>query len=808
MAVDRDGPKAFILAPDGEFSSLNIENDQVWSLNLDATDIYPFYLQTTYHLQAKSMRLFPNIIVDHHRLTQPEDFIMPPTVTSYTPGTIQIEYRSPHPLAIQFTGFLLEAEVLVGSIGIENTGSEPMSLDCEIGALLVPMGKGSPTHPHKIGNNHIITGQTDGICPVLMMSSGPTGTSNPYPALCVSLKIDPGQSEMLHWVLVSKKSQEISLETAREYLSSTWQKASQSQIKAHDRNRIYIKTGEPDWDSTFLLAQVNALTHLVGPDWDENQPAFIRTRLPDNPIGVRPEDEPLDDLTLLDVLHLAQVILPPYTEHLTHLVERFSVRVDEDGCLPSYFHRGLNGLPINECPLLANLCLILFEINQDYEFLRRVFPHLQRFFTLGWLKDQDPIDGTLPHWESPEQLQLDMGLFNFDIWEVTGKGLDIRTAESPALAAMLHREASALQKIADILGNRSARHLYNKIAKALNEKIISLWDEEPKVFTYRDRQSNLSPERELYYPGLIKPKIYINKTFNHPQRLHVHLITNDENTRACVVDITGRNQAGETIVEQHRSPGLHWILGHAHITTQNLFSTLDEVTFEGFNTDDRFLIETADYSQADISCLLPIWTGHINKEILSALIENQLDLSAPDFSSGIPEALRRPLPTPDLAKQSAERPARSAELRIPEGLVQQVNILWNTLIIDGLVREGFTENAVKIFTNLMSAIIHGLKDYNGFYSAHEVVSGYPKGQPNAIPGLAPVGLFLKIVGIKLLSPNQVVIWDSNPFPWPIEVRWQGLWVRREGEQTHIIFPDGTQYQSQATKPLVVKSAQG
>lgn len=804
IAVDQDGPSAFILVPDGEFSSHNTENNHVWSLNLDATNIYPFYLKTSYHLHAKSMRLFPNIVVDHHRLTQPEDFIQQPTVTSYSPATIQIEYRSTHQLAIKFTCFLPEADVLVGSIKLENAGSNSISLDSKIGALLVPMGKGSPIHPLKIGDHQILTGQTDGICPILIMSSGPTGISDPYPALRLPLNIDPGQSEILCWSLVSKKSQKESYETACEYISSTWQKAFQTQIKAHDRKRIHIKTGEPDWDSTFSLAQVNALTHLVAIGGKEKNPVFVRTRLPDNAIGIRPEDKPLENLTLLDVLHLTQVILPSHTDLLTHLVERFSGRVDEHGFLPSCIHRGLTGKPINECPLLAYLCLMLFEINHDHEFLRRVFPHLQRFFSHGWMKDENSLDSTLPHWESPEQLQLDTGLFNFDIWEETGKGLDIRTVESPALAAMLHQEVSALHKIADILGNRSARQTYNKIAKALNEKMISLWDEEQKVFTYRDRQSHLSPERELYYPGLIKPKIDINKTFIHPQRLLIHLMTNEELTRSCVVKIIGRNKSGETIVEQHQSPGLRWVLEHAHITTQNLFSTLDEVEFEGFYPEDRFLIETADYSQPDISCLLPIWTGRVNNNVLSALIENQFDFSAPEFSSGIPETWR----LPGLPEQPSEGLAGSAKLRIPEGLVQQVNILWNTLIIEGLVREGLTETAVTIFTNMMSAILHGLKDYNGFYSAHEVESGLPIGLANAITGLAPVGLFLKIAGIKLLSPNRVAIWGSNPFPWPVEVRWQGLWLRREDEQTHIIFPDGTQYHSQATKPLVVKSTQG
>jgi len=106
MAINNQGPKAFILALDGEFSSFDSENDQVWSLNLETADIYPFSLQTTYHLQAKSMRLFPNIIVNNQRLTQKEDFTLPPTVTSYTPGTIQVKYCCEKQLTIQFSCFI------------------------------------------------------------------------------------------------------------------------------------------------------------------------------------------------------------------------------------------------------------------------------------------------------------------------------------------------------------------------------------------------------------------------------------------------------------------------------------------------------------------------------------------------------------------------------------------------------------------------------------------------------------------------------------------------------------------------------
>lgn len=789
MAVDRNGPKSFILAPDGEFSSFKLENDLVWGLCLDASDTSPFYLHTTYHLRAKSMRVFPNIIVNHQRLTKPRDFDLPPTVTSYTPGNLQIKYSFVNHLDVRFNCFIPEAEILVGKVEIDNSGTEPIALECEMGSVLIPMGKGSPTHPKKVGANHILSGQTDKFYPVLFMSGGPKGTSNPYPALCVPLNINPGETKTLHWALVSKGSLEASLETARKFATSTWYRASQIQLKAHARQRVWIKTGEPDWDTAFFLAQVNALTHLVDPGLDEKKPIFVKTRLPDQSIRPQQENDTLDELTLLDALHLAQVILPPYVEHLTQLVERFTARVDDQGSLPSNIQWPRNGKTINECPLLANFTLALFEINQDTELLRRLFPHLQRFFATGWLANKNLFAENLPRWESPAQLQLDTGLFNFDNWEETGKGLDIRTAESPALAAMLHREALALKKIAHILGDRSAHNHYGKIAKALHDKMLSLWDDERKVFTYKDRQSHISPDREIYFPGYIKEKININKSFNQPQRLLIHLTTIDNSSHSNVVRILGRNAAGDKIVEQHQTPELRWVLGHSHITTHHLFSALDAILFTGFNTNDRFIIETADYSQVDISCWLPLWSGGINNNILGAMVRTQLDWQNPDFSSGIPETWRCAHP-------------------LPEGLRQQVNIQWNTLIIDGLTREGFVQEAMKAFTNLMSTVIHGLKKYHGFYQAHEIESGLPQGQTNALTGLAPVGLFLKIAGIKLLSPNRVAIWGSNPFPWPIEVRWQGLWVRREDTQTHITFPDGTHYQSQARKPLVVKSEEG
>ena len=789
LSVDGFGPNAFILAPDGEFSVFDPDNDQIWALSLEYSDVSPFQLCTTYQLRARSMRVFPNIIVGHRRLTHPDDFSLRPTVTGYTPSTLELNYALNNGLHVRFCCFIAAQDLLAGRITIHNTGSEAIDVDCELAAILIPMGKGVPTHPEKINSNQILCGETEQIFPVLFMSGGPVATTNPYPALCSELHLEPGQSEHRQWALVSKTSQQESLAAARKLVSPDLLQVAQTHTKAHANQIVSINTGNPDWDSTFTLAQVNALTHLVYPDPKDHQTPFIRTRLPDQPVPAEEFNAGLNDLTLLDILHLFQVLLPSHPDHLTRLVEHYLDQVDDQGCLPSSIYRGISGRQINECPLLAQLCLTLYEINDDADFLAKAFPTLQRFFDVGWLAQVDPNLEALPHWATPAQLQLESGLFNFDIWEETGNGVDIRTAESPALAAMLVREASAIEKIARALGDQSARARYGKIAKKIHEKLLLMYDSERQIFSYRDRQSHLAPARELYYPGRVQPTLNINKHFILPQRLHLKLISNARHDRNCWVRIEGSDANGEKIVEGRQVSDLPRAAGHAHFTSQHLYSVLDSVVFEGFQQNDRFLIETADYTQADISCLLPVWSGGLQKEQLTAIIANHLDWQDPDLATGIPETWRGVHP-------------------LPEGLHQQVNIQWNTLIIEGLVKAGHCEQAIGLFTNLMATIIHGLKNYNGFYPSFDIETGLPQGQTNAIHGLAPLGLCLQIAGIKLHSPDRVAIWGSNPFPWPIEVRWQGLWLCRESNQTQIIFPDGTHYHSQAEKPLVITSSRG
>ncbi|HQA27720.1 MAG TPA: hypothetical protein PLA02_00690 [Brevefilum fermentans] len=786
ISIDKTGPKAFILAPDGQFSAFDPEHDQLWTLNLDPPDSYPFQLQTTFHLRARSMRVFPNLILEHHRLKNHTDFSLPPTVKDYSPSSIKIEYNFNHQVLLQFCSFLPEPNVLIGALYLKNISSQPLSLTAEMAAILTPMAQGRPIHPDTIGHNHLLVGQAEELFPLLFMCGGPTGTSNPYPALHVPLTLSPGQSEDIQWALTSKTSQTSSYEAARHWLAQDWQRDYQIHTKAHQKKMITITTGQPDWDAAFYLAQVNARSHLVTSDPSDPQAITIRPRLKDDSKNTYNMKNKHPELTLLDALHLSQALLPAHSELFSRLLEDFITRIDDQGFLSTQGAQVIISTATNACPLLASLCLMLYEINPEAVFLQRVFPYLQRFFDVGWFKNAKPEHAELPAWEVPEQLQLDSGLFNFDIWRETGIGLDIHSAHSPALAAMLLREAAALKKIAQILGDRPARNGYDRWIKNLQEKINSLWDDTCKIFGYQDAHTHKSPSRELYYPGRIQDKVNIGKHFSQPQRLQINLFAAEKVPKTPLIRLEGKNSTGEMITELIEAPEMFWVANRAHVTTRQIFSTLDHICFNGFNPDDRFLIQTADYSQTDISCLLPIWSGGIRPDQLAMMIENITDNPSLSGEFGIPETWRCRHPLPD-------------------GLSTPVNIQWNTLILDGLVKEGFSKQAMTLFSILMTPILRGLKEFSGFYPRFDDKTGLPIGAANTIAGLVPVGLFLKIAGIRLLSPDRVAIWGENPFPWPVEVSWQGLGVCKEGSETQIIFPDGTQYHSRSTKPRIITS---
>jgi hypothetical protein len=103
----------------------------------------------------------------------------------------------------------------------------------------------------------------------------------------------------------------------------------------------------------------------------------------------------------------------------------------------------------------------------------------------------------------------------------------------------------------------------------------------------------------------------------------------------------------------------------------------------------------------------------------------------------------------------------------------------------------------------MSGVIKNLKEKRAFYQHYHADTGLGLGERNAIGGLAPVGLFLQVLGVQVLSPTCVRLEGNNPFPWPVTIQYKGLSILRGLDRTEVRFPNGKSVNIDDPAPCMV-----
>lgn len=779
-------PKAFILATDGTFTSFHPENDQVWELQMPQNEIYPYCLHTTYGLRARSMCLFPVISIGNQHFHHASAFFNPPRVTQYLPDSITIQSSPIETCHFTFNAHVSANDMIVGGVTFTNTGDSFLSMSLDLAVILVSMLQGTAAYPDREGINQVIAGHTKDLSPVLFMTGGPSAISSPYPALSIPIHLAAGQSRRLTWALASKTSRDDSLEAARKVAASPWREEVQQRARFHGARTLQVQTSHLDWDAAFFQAQTEAQRHWVGKPDKFESPFFLRSRLPDDAPDNAIQHDRRDDLSLLEAFHLKQVLLPARADQLSTILNNFISRQKEDGAIFSERNAFTFSRPFRECPLLANLTLKLYEIDGNHDQLQQTFSSLCRSLDPWFTAGENPKRGPASAWEDTRQLQMDSGMFNFDIWEESGHGLEIHTAESPALNSMLQMEATALVRIAALIGDDAALAKYKDLADSLSQRITECWEDQLGTFIYRDIESGLTPDRELFFPGRIRKDLNIGKTFLKPQRLQLHLIASDEHTRAGVIRFFGTDPDGSPTEEVFRSHDLRWVLGRAHLTSQKLYQSIQSISFNGLQPEDRFVLETADFAQPDITCLLPLLTDAPTSEMLEKVIANKNIIPENNISFGLPETWK-------------------TRHELPPALTIRNNILWNTLIIEGLLQSKQYDLAGSAFSHLMIMVSSGLTHHDGFFPFYNSKDGLPAGNRNALAGLAPLGLLLELAGIRILSPKRVVLWKHFALANPLKVHWQGLSIYKDSSLVKVIFPDGTHFTGTVEEPIVVSA---
>lgn len=777
-------PLSLTLAADSRLSQVDYGDDQIWELTLGGGDPPAVAVETTYGLRARRLRLFPRFTRGDLSLTDPAEFARPPEVRYFAPNYLRLGFAPFEDIDVESEVWVPESQALAGRLTLRNQGAGPVELRVEWIGQLVPT-EGSRLAPTEIEAAPVLCGQTGDLVPVVFLTGGARAESSSYPALVLDLTLEQGEARQLLWTHAGLSDPGASFDLARRTAARRWD-AEAARIELANSGLVEIYTGRPDWDAALALSQKQAFSLIAGPTQHLPHPSFILTRLPDQGYSLRGDGYDYNHLwsgqSPLEAYYLAGLLLPAAPYLVAGIVRNFLATQTEDGFID--WKPGLGGQRsrLLATPLLASLAWKVYEYTGDSQFLREAFPRLHSFFQTWFTPEHDRDEDGLPEWDHPMQAGLDDHPL-YTSGPESGPWVDIQTVESPALGAFLYNECQHLERIARLLEQPARLPELEETRLSLRAAVESTWDSRAGTYRARDRDTHTSPRGEelgsRQGPGELTP----GRRFRQPVRVLVHFQTSGDAPRRPTVRVYGSCESDEPEVEEAPPERCRWYLGQGTLTSECVFRYVDRVEVSDIEPEDQVTVYSLNLRQQDHSLLLPLWAGIPHEKRARSLVEKTITNPEKYWHSyGIPAS----------PYTFGDEPGPTA--------AGGVHLPWNLLVGEGLLRYGYRDEATALVTRLMDAISLTLKRDAAFRRYYDPAIGYGAGERNALAGLAPLGLFLDVLGVRIISPTRVWLAGFNPFPWPVTVKYRGLTVLRQMEKTTVIFPDGQSIVSHDPQP--------
>jgi hypothetical protein len=778
-------PLFLTLAADSRLCTPDYVNDQIWELELGSGEPRALTLQTTYGMRARAMRLFFRFGENGKTVLDPANFPETPRLRRFHPNFLWIDFAPLENLLVSAEFWIPDSNTLSGRVTVTNRSTAMRQVRLELcGALAAVEGQGITGIQQQLVN--ILAGQTGGLFPVVFMTGGPKHGPGPYPSLALELDLGPGATRQLTFAEAARETLTASFELARHTAARKWE-AERARIEMLDAaGTIDIQTGDADWDAALALSQRAALALMFRGNENLPNPTFVSTRQPDHGFSRKGDGSDYAPAwsggTPLEAYYLSGV-LPGSPGFAKDALLNFLSTQAESGEVDG--KPGLAGQRSHLVapPVLAALAWRFYRACEDRAFLQEVHPALKKFFWSWFSPEHDDARDGVPEWEHVLQTGYEDNPL-FDVWHSWSQGVDISTVHTPGLASMLYQEARLLGRIASEIGVIGSDPLLEAQAETLRAAVEASWSPDNAIYIYQDRDTGLClPAQEVVRgePGetAFRPKI----SFDKPVRIQVEIQTSEHASKRPQVELAEFATKGE--VEVIEGNKVQWRSGGMVATSQKVYKRLGRLKVRGLGRKDTVIIRTVGLASEDHTLLLPIWAGIPDRRKVHSALHRTI------FAA---ERFGRPFGLPALPSL----PATEAE-----SAATSVHLPWNSLIAEGLLDYGFQDEAAHITARLMNAVIQNLKERRAFYQRYDAESGAGIGERNALSGFAPVGLFLRTLGVTILAADRVRLEGRNPFPWPVTLRYKGLVVQRNLEDTAITFPNGTAATITDPDPMVV-----
>lgn len=763
------------LAADARLSSTDYANDQIWELKLGNSEPPAISLETTFGLRARLCRIFPRFIHNGKVVNDPSQFSEPITIHRYYPNYLELSFKPFSCINVKLEYWVPNSQVIAGRIIITNLTREKCTTQFELVEMLLPSSDGSRMVLNEIEMATLLAGKTTNIFPVLFLTGGAQAGKSAYPSLQLSFTIPPHGNQEAGWVHASLADVDKSYEQIKEVVNKNWA-AEIARLTRINSNDLEIHTGNKDWDTAFSLSQNLAYQLILQPAGQFKPPSIVYSRKPDQGYSLVGDGTDYNYLwngqTPFDTYYILNLLLPSSPELVRGLVENFLDVQTSQGEIDLKPGLASQRSHLLATPLLANIVLQLNDYYEDDEYLGTVYPRLFSFFQ-SWFTSSHDIDGDhFPEWDQALQTGFEDLPYNSP-YQPWSSGVDISIMESPSLCAYLYRECISLMRIGEILNDTYSIKKLESYAENLKSVAEQTWSEEYACYQTRDRDSHIGEKGEILGVRTGEGIIEIQKEFNKPVRPIIFIESQREITHPTKIFIHGTGAADSHRVEHITANRFHWQHGYGYTTSSYNYNSIEHIEINGVLPDDKVNIKTANLNFMDLSLLLPLWAGIPLKERAKILI-NLTIMNRKKFLS--PNGLRSWIELP-------------GTIKIPEEYYG-LNLPGNALILDGLIQYGERLKAAEVFSRIMGAVTKSIQKTMTLNQAYHYETGKTLGAQKSITSLIPTGLFLRILGVKILTPYLVEISGNNPFPWPVSIKYQGLIIIKQERKTLVIFPDG------------------
>lgn len=765
------------IAADARLSKTNFVDDQIWEVNLEGGTPDALSVSTSYGLRTNEFRLFPAFESNGSLKTSPKEFFKPAAITAYYPNYLRIKFHPFSFLEAESEYWVPESNVLAGRFCLTNRGEEPRKVQLILFGVHQTGAEGQTFINRAIEGVSVLAGSAGNLQPVVFLSGGAVPSQAVYPGLTVSAVLQPGDNKYWTWVHAGTTRKKNSFQTCRALMKENWD-ARIAHLEMINASMLLIETGEPAWDQAFYLSQKTALASIMSPTYSLPHASYINGRLPDKGYSMegrgRDYDSHWGGQSVQEAGYLISQLVYTSPELAKGIILNFLHRQRLDGFAAS--KPGLAGQRDgNRCPpLLATLVWKLYRHTKDRSLLLSARDGLIALFQ-SWFSSEQDLDGDgFPEWNNVLHAEFEHWK-PFVRWHAWGQAMELSKAETIDLLSFLLREAASLEHILEETGDLNRRETIRQRKASLIALLDESWLESEQSFAHRDRDTHeiLKPERLGRGKGSFVRKP--GRTFEQPVRVLARVRGDENLSRNVVLRIHGRGWRGRGFVEELGQTDFSWFREFGSVTSEKTYRYIEKMEIKGLSRSFTTELVSPGTFCLDSSVLLPLWSGSLDSGKAEIVIQQQV--LQPDvfwLPAGIPQC-------------AASEEGFSDEKNPGCGVVSMVR---NAQIGEGLLMFGCREEAAELVAKLMKTVTDSLRQDQGFREFYSVVNGAGSGGLDVISGLAPLDLFIRTVGVHLISNMNFIVEGSNPYPWPVTIRWKGLVITREKAVTQVVFPDG------------------